>query len=654
MPRPRTISLQVNILTLFLVVLTIVISTVVLHGYTRNKDAALDAAAALLDEVGTKIFERLRGLVDPAFAATNLATELIAVSAPPDMAVHPMASFLVAFLEERPAIRSAYMGYANGDFYQVKALTGDAAAAERARMGAPEGSAFVISRHILREDDRRFVLRTYIEPGRRIVGSEFVRDPKFDARTRDWYRNALEAGDAVLTGPYIFAGSKRPGVTVSRRFSGETVGVFAVDIDLAAIAAFLASQRFSESARLFLFNAGGTMSVHPDMERTVKVVETETGTSVRTRTFEEFGDPVASAVFDAFQRTGGNGFEREILKTERREYVARVIPLPEIYGGGGYLAIAVPIDEFVGPVLAAGTEGVIFAAVILVLFLPVVVWVARQVSRPLQRLADEANEIRQFKLDEALDLDTRITEVAQLRDSMSAMKGTLSGFTKYIPTALVRRMIQTGMRPELGGTRQEVTLMFTDIAGFTTLADGMSPENLMLQTSEYFTALGTVILESGGTIDKYIGDAVMAFWNAPQSDPNHATEACLAALRCAKRVVHLNAQWTKAGAPAMPTRFGLHTGEAVVGHVGSSDRMDFTAIGAAVNLASRLEGLNKHFGTTILVSADVLRHGTDLFVARRLGKVIPKGARHSSEILRIGGNPTWTGQRYRRSGRVPG
>jgi len=224
-----------------------------------------------------------------------------------------------------------------------------------------------------------------------------------------------------------------------------------------------------------------------------------------------------------------------------------------------------------------------------------------------------------------------------LRDSMSAMKGTLGSFTKYIPSALVRRMIQTGLRPELGGTRQEVTMMFTDIAGFTTLADGMSPENLMRQTSEYFTALGTVILDSGGTIDKYIGDAVMAFWNAPQPAPDHAAEACFAALRCAKKVEELNAHWAAAGAPVMPTRFGLHTGEAVVGHVGSSDRMDFTAIGAAVNLASRLEGLNRHFGATILISADVLAQDTDRFVVRRLGKVIPKGARHPSEILELVG-----------------
>jgi len=391
MSRHRTISLQVNILTLFLVILAIIVGTVVAHGYIRNKDAALDAAAALLDEVGIKIFERLRGIVDPAFAATNLATELIAVSVPPDMAVHPMASFLIAFLEERPVIRSAYMGYADGAFYQVKSLAGDALASERTRLGAPEDTAFMINRHIFREDDRRFALRTFVDSSRRIIGSRFVRDPTFDARTRDWYRTALGTGDAILTGPYIFAGSRSPGVAVSRRFSGETVGVFAVDIDLAAIAAFLSSQRFSTSARLFLFNAGGTMSVHPDMERTVKIVETETGTSVRTRTFEEFGDPVASAVFDAFQATGSRGFEKEILKGERREYVARVIPLPKIYGGSGYLAIAVPIDEFVGPVLAAGTEGVIFAGVILILFLPVVIWVARQVSRPLQLLAEEAN-----------------------------------------------------------------------------------------------------------------------------------------------------------------------------------------------------------------------------------------------------------------------
>lgn len=637
MDRPRTISIQINILTVVLVLLVIVVGTVVLHGYTRNRDAALDAASALIDEVGTKIFERLRGLVDPAFAVVGLATELNGISVPPDLATHPMAPFLVRFLEDRPTIRSAYMGYSNGTFYRIASLAGPNLADERARLGVPDETAFAIFRHVLREDGRRFVLRTFLDKHRQVVASELRRDPTFDARKRDWYRQALDTSEMILTGPYIFAGGKRPGVTISRRFSGETLGVFGVDIDLAAIAEFLANQRFSASARLFLFNAGGTISVHPDLVRTVMITDAESGAAVRTRTFEEFGDPVASTLFDVFQKTGSKGFRREVFHADNRSFVARTMPLPESYGGSGFLAIAVPIDEFVGPVLAAGTEGIIFAGVVLLLFLPIVIWVARQISRPLRRLASEANEIRQFHLDGDLDLKTRITEVAELRDSMVAMKSALGSFTKYIPKALVGQMIQQGLQPELGGVRREMTLMFTDVAGFTTLAEDLSPEALMRQTSDYFTALGTVILESGGTIDKYIGDAVMAFWNAPQTDPNHARAACLAALRCSRVLDSLNADWVKQGAPQMPTRFGLHTGEAVVGHVGSSDRMDFTAVGAAVNLASRLEGLNKHFGTKILISADVLRDNRAHFVVRNLGKVIPKGARHPSEILELVG-----------------
>ncbi len=641
---PRTVPLQVNILTLFLVVLSIVIGTVVLHGYARNKDAALDAAADLLDEVGTKIFERLRGIVDPAFAAAGLATELVVVSTPPNLASHPMESFLITFLADRPAMTSAYMGYSDGSLYRVTYLGGDRRADERKRVNAPENATFGIQRMILRGDGRRFALWKFIDDRREVVGSRYRRDPPYDPRSRDWYTTALDSSRTVITGPYIFAGSRRPGVTISSRFSAETVGVFGVDIDLASLAEFLASQRFSTSARLFLFNARGTVSVHPDMERAVKVVETDKGPQISSATFAEFGDPVAQAVFDTFVAAGKTGFDRKVFNAERRQFVARVMPLPEIYGGGGYLAIAVPIEEFVAPVLAAGTEGVIFALVIMALFLPIVVWVAHRVSKPLRRLAAEANEIRAFRLDEPLELRSRITEVAELKDSMVAMKGTLSSFTKYIPSALVRQMIQQGREPKLGGARQEITLMFTDIAGFTTLADGMSPEALMQQTSDYFTALGSEILETGGTIDKYIGDAIMAFWNAPSPNPDHAEAACLAALRCAQSIDALNAAWESSGAPTMPTRFGLHTGEAVVGHVGSSDRMDFTAMGEAVNLTSRLEGLNKQFGTTILVSAAVLSRSRSHFVVRRLGKVIPKGALQSSEILElIGTAPDWPG-----------
>ena len=125
----------------------------------------------------------------------------------------------------------------------------------------------------------------------------------------------------------------------------------------------------------------------------------------------------------------------------------------------------------------------------------------------------------------------------------------------------------------------------------------------MQYTSRYFAAMSREIMSHGGMVDKFIGDAIMAIWNAPADDPDHAANACRGALAFQRANERLNAEFEREGWPAYKTRCGLHTGEAVVGNIGSEDRMNYTALGATVNLAARLEGLNGNYGTSILVSA---------------------------------------------------
>ncbi|MFN7903410.1 MAG: adenylate/guanylate cyclase domain-containing protein, partial [bacterium] len=158
-----------------------------------------------------------------------------------------------------------------------------------------------------------------------------------------------------------------------------------------------------------------------------------------------------------------------------------------------------------------------------------------------------------------------------------------------------------GDAAKLGGTRRSISVMFSDVEGFTTLAEDLPPEELMQIASAYFEDLTAELLRCQATIDKYIGDAVMALWNAPQDDHSHASNACEAALRARLLTERLCERFAARGWPRLHTRFGVHTGDAIVGNVGSSDRMSYTAIGSMVNLASRLEGMNKVYGTQILI-----------------------------------------------------
>ena len=228
--------------------------------------------------------------------------------------------------------------------------------------------------------------------------------------------------------------------------------------------------------------------------------------------------------------------------------------------------------------------------------------------------------------------ESRVMEVRELSRAIDTLELALSNFMRYVPNALVRGIIGRKFSSELGGIRQPITVLFTDVFGFTTMAESLGPEEVMAKTSRYFSEIGTELIRSGATIDKYIGDSVMAFWNAPERRDDHAALACLGALRASRRLDALNAEFLAEGGAAMRTRFGIHTGEAVVGNVGSVDRINYTALGHTVNMASRFEKMNKRYGTTILVSEDVRAAAGEDFVFRFVDRAVPDGA-HSAIAL---------------------
>jgi adenylate cyclase len=202
---------------------------------------------------------------------------------------------------------------------------------------------------------------------------------------------------------------------------------------------------------------------------------------------------------------------------------------------------------------------------------------------------------------------------------------TRAMFAQYVPPAVVSRLIAQPELMRLGGEAREVTLMFTDLANFTTLSEQLSAEQTVEVLTGYFNAMTPIVHASGGTVDKFIGDAVMAFWGAPLSDPQHAAHAVQAAIAMQQAMQALVADLAARGLPPIHMRIGLHTGRVVVGNVGSEQRFSYTAIGDAVNLAARLEGANKAFGTGILLSAATAAQLPASVALRALDDVIVKG-----------------------------
>jgi adenylate cyclase len=208
----------------------------------------------------------------------------------------------------------------------------------------------------------------------------------------------------------------------------------------------------------------------------------------------------------------------------------------------------------------------------------------------------------------------------------------LAAFRKYIPADLVKRLISDGNGARLGGAVRPMSVMFIDLAGFTGMSERLGDRIIPL-LSRYFDAVSTQIQNQGGTIDKFIGDAVMAFWGAPARNPDHAVDCCRAALAC-RQAVEAAALVDDHGQP-VKIRIGINSGDMLVGNIGSEVRLNYTVIGDAVNIASRLESTNKVYGSTIIIGPETRRLAGDRIVVRELDRLAVYGRSGGLQIYEL-------------------
>ena len=212
---------------------------------------------------------------------------------------------------------------------------------------------------------------------------------------------------------------------------------------------------------------------------------------------------------------------------------------------------------------------------------------------------------------------------------------TRGAFSKYVSPAVVDELMKDPEKLKLGGIRKEITVFFSDIRGFTTISEKLSPEKLVHILNEYLTAMTDIIMKHEGVVDKYIGDAIMAFWGAPMKQPNHAEMGCSTAVDMIKKLEELKKKWAGEKFPEINIGIGLNTGPAVIGNMGSYERFDYTAMGDTINLGSRLEGLTKAYGVNIIASESTKKAVKGKFVFRKLDLVRVKGKKKPITIYEL-------------------
>jgi len=215
-----------------------------------------------------------------------------------------------------------------------------------------------------------------------------------------------------------------------------------------------------------------------------------------------------------------------------------------------------------------------------------------------------------------------------------------NAFSRYVSSHVMDDILDHPEKLTLGGERRIVTLMFTDIAGFTTISEQLPAEQTAKLLNRYLTKMSQIITKHGGTLDKYIGDAIMAFWGAPIDDPQQSYKACLAAQEMQKEADLIRLQFLDEGLPDVRMRIGIHTGEAIIGNMGSDELFDYSAIGDNVNLAARLEGVNKAYNTWIMISEVTAKKVKEQFNLQSVDRVCVKGKTIAIEIFTFVKNKT--------------
>lgn len=330
---------------------------------------------------------------------------------------------------------------------------------------------------------------------------------------------------------------------------------------------------------------------------------------------------------------------------------ARII----LSGGRRYLAIYTalsgygPRDLLLGAYVATSEARVQLdrlailpqvAAVLSVVVLVLAWIVGRLVARPARQLAAAADYVRRLELDSAPRVeDTLLREMSAAATAFNAMTGALRLFSAYVPRRLVHRLMQIGPDARAVASLRPLTVMFTDISGFTSLSETLPADATARLLNEHFGILGTAVEDEAGTIDKYIGDALMAFWGAPEEQPDGAKRACRAALVIAARIGADNARRRAMGELPIRVRIGIHSGPAVVGDIGFPGRINYTVVGDTVNTCQRLVLLAHEFDAgrdvTVLVSGDTAAALGDGFTVTPCGSRTVEGRDAQVEVFRL-------------------
>ena len=633
------LSLQSSII-LLLVLLIIPLSGLIISiTYIQSSNSVEQLTNNLMESISLHTIDKSLNYLQPAYRGSELSQGLANARILRNDQMDELEKYFRELLEKNMEFVILHYGFENGDFMMVKRM--------------PDKT--YSTKWIKRRDGWAFTKWTHANP--KWENQFFNKKEKdreaYDPRKRPWYQSAKKEKNAIWTDAYIYYSDRKPGITCASPIyslqNNKLIGVIGIDIGIEEISKFIGGLKIGIHGKAMIINNKGELVAYPvknndDLSVLVREETVDGEKKVLLQHVLDSQDRELATSYRALiaKNVDVNQFDCRIISRQEihfkhngENYIGSYMPFPKDTGWPWIIGIIAPENDFMGAIKRNNIITLIISLVALILSLSLGIVLARKITKPLGVLSAEAKHIRHLELDSKISVNSRLTEIVDMTESFNNMKKGLSSFEKYVPSELVRILLQKDIKANLGVKKHELSILFSDIAGFTKISEKTDSKLLIKSLSEYFGEMSNLIHQQYGTIDKYIGDAIMAFWGAPNRIDNHALQACRTAILCNARLKELNKKWAEKGLPIFETRFGINSGEVLVGNVGCDLRMNYTVIGDSVNLASRLESINKVYGTSIIISGETKKQVEDQMAVRILDYISVVGKTKTTALFEL-------------------
>ena len=578
---------------------------------------SINAVSVLQKQTDSKLSE--------TFAAASALTASISQLASDDPEFfrgNKWAKYLLSNLHAFHAVTSLDLGFEDGSFRSVKRINIGEFVFDRP---VPDSTTYAV-RWIDRQFNEPYKFHyVFYDQNNNEVGATSS-DHLYIPKERTGYKDASMARDLIITDPEVHdSGTAKFSIAKPFFLHKDIVGVFAIDIELTTIDDFLSTQLIRNGAISLLVDKHGFILANSDKPRDSRIIDSKLSLS-QVHTISSKLPSLA-----LLQKPNNSQLPFFFKDDKTNVYIATISEIAAVKHKNWSILMVIPVMAVVGPLHDTNRKILLLGTFAVLLQITIIFFLARLISKPLERITLEVQAI--IRLDPSKSFKTHkiITEISSLANAIIKLKSTINAFILYVPRTLVNDLLSSGKDLEIGGESRYLTILFSDLKDFSALAEKTPSREFLQRVSSYLGLMTYAIKEEGGTLDKFIGDGVMAFWGAPLLDQHHAYHACVAAVKGKRRLVTLNEQLKSENKPPLSARIGIHSDAVLVGNIGSEERLSYTVVGDGVNIASRLEGINKEFGTAICISHSLFKEAGERLWVRPIDLISVKG--RSGEFL---------------------